>query len=106
MKRKKKGTIPFTPIFKDVIAKSEWKCLKTSSKLIYIYLKSNYNGSNNGEITLTYSVLKEEFSSSTVSVALKELVKFGWVEKARPGGLFRKSTRYKLTLKHDRVFKA
>lgn len=106
MRRKKKGFIPFAPIFKDVLSKPEWKSLSRSEKLIYIYIKANYNGRNNGEIPFTYLSVKGEFASATISKALKGLIRNGWIEKTEHGGLFRYYCLYKLTLKYDRVFKS
>lgn len=104
MGKRKKG-IHFAPIFKDVVARPEWRKLSHSSQLIYIYLKLGYTGANNGQITMPYSTIEDMFSSSTISKALQELVSSGWIEKTDPGGLFRRSTRFRLTLIVDKVFK-
>jgi len=37
----------------------EWMQLSPSAKLLYIYLKAGFNGSNNGEITFPYSRFKK-----------------------------------------------
>lgn len=102
---KKKRGIHFVPVFKDVVDRPEWRLLSHSAQLIYIYLKLGHTGANNGQITMPYSTLSDMFSSSTISKALQELVDKAWIEKTEPGGLFRRSTRYRLTLIVDRVFK-
>jgi Fe2+ or Zn2+ uptake regulation protein len=81
----------------------EWKSLTPSEKLIYIYIKANYNGLNNGKIPFKYSEAKDEFSDTTIWRALKRLVKKGWIQKTRHGGMFRFYCLYKLTGKHDRI---
>ncbi len=94
----------FAPIFKDVFDKPEWRRLSDSTKVIYLHLKLGYTGSNNGEITLPYSSLKDCFSSATFSKAIKELTTKNWIVVTDAGGLFRRCSKYKLTLIHDRVF--
>jgi hypothetical protein len=82
----------------------EWKQLSPSAKIAYICIKARHNGSNNGKISLPYSELetvKGLGSPSTVSSALKELVKKGWIRKTQLGGLFRYRNQYEMTGKYD-----
>ena len=101
---KKKKYSHFTPIFKDVFDRPEWRKLGSSAKVIYMHMKLGYTGSNNGEIVLPYSSLKDCFSSSTFSQAIKELVAENWIVVTDPGGLYKRCSKYKLTLLIDRVF--
>mgnify|MGYP001167350570 FL=1 len=103
---KKRRSIPFAPIFKDVLFSDAWHNLSHSEQLIYIYIKANHNGSNNGEIPFTYSQVKRSFSSATISKALKGLINKGWLKKTEYGGLFQKKCLYKLTLTYDHIFNA
>ena len=83
---------------------SGWKDLSSSAKLLYIYIKSKYNGSNNGEIKLSYSELsgvKGISSSRTISKAQSELTEKEWIQIITHGGLYRYSTLYKLTWRFD-----
>lgn len=105
MGKKKRNRKHYAPIFNHVTALPEWRRLPRSAKLLYIYIKQGHNGTNNGQITLPYSRLKDEFSTATFSTAVKALVKEGWIERSEHGGLHRKATKYKLTLKYDEVFK-
>jgi len=105
MVKKKNRGIHFAPIFQEVVKKKEWRSLSHSAQLIYIYIKLGYTGKNNGGITLPYSTLTDMFSSSTIAKALRELVDKDWIEVIFHGGLFRNSSKYKLTLRYDRVFK-
>lgn len=102
---KKRKCPHFTPIFKDVCDRPEWRRLSSSAKVIYIHMKLGYTGTNNGEIVLPYCSLKDCFSSSTFSRAIKELVVENWIVITMPGGLLRQCSKYKLTLLIDRVFK-
>lgn len=104
-KNRKKGGPPFVPIFKLVIYSEPWKQLSHTEKLIYIHIKANYNGSNNGEISLKYDDLNDQYARATIKKALKGLEEKGWVEKTRHGGLYRFHCKYRLTLQYDKVFK-
>lgn len=78
----------------------EWKDLRPAAKIIYIYIKSKYNGANNGKIRLHYSELKgiKGFGSqSSISRAIKELEKEGWIKRTKCGGLHRYFNEYELT---------
>ena len=82
----------------------ECKNLSSSSKLLYLYLKASYNSFNNGEIILSYSLLKNTkgiSSPKTISKAIRELEKKEWVEVTKRGGMYGNSNRYKLTWKYD-----
>ncbi len=101
--KKKKSGPPFVMLEKATLKSKEWKVLTSSEKLIYIYIKKNHNGLNNGEIPFKYSEATDEFSSATISRALKGLIKKEWIEKTRHGGLYRFYCLYRLTGKYDRV---
>lgn len=82
----------------------EWKELSAPAKLLYIMIKARYNGSNNGDISLPYSALKDYrgiSSSATISKASSELQKAKFIERRQIGGLFRRQNYYKLTGRFD-----
>lgn len=87
----------------DTLRSKEWKTLAPSEKLIYISIKANFNGSNNGAIPFKYKQVIDEFSSATISKALKGLQTKGWIEKTKHGGLYRFYCLYELTGKYDRI---
>jgi len=60
-------------IEKNMLYEDAWKQLSHSEMIAYIYLKANYNGSNNGEIPFRYSSMKGVMSPATLSKALKRL---------------------------------
>jgi len=104
-KRKKiKRFNSFVAIPRKTLRSNEWKELTSAAKLLYIHLKSKYNGINNGSIRLYYSELKGIkgiSSSSTISKARKELEDKGWIKREKLGGLYRYYNEYKLTSKYD-----
>lgn len=103
MSRKRWRSPPFVMLEKETLRRKEWKELSPPAKLIYIKIKANYNGGNNGEIPFRYSETKDEFAPATISKALKELISKKWIEKTKYGGLHRYYCLYKLTGKYDRI---
>ena len=63
----------------------------------------NYNGTNNGEISLKYADMKEDFAPAKLSKTPKGLEKKGWIKKTQHGGLHRYYCLYKLTGKYDKL---
>jgi hypothetical protein len=94
----------FVMLGRRMLKSPEWKRLGAASKLLYIYLKFHFNGTNNGEIKIPYSSLRGVrglSSSSTISKAHKELNNESWVSTKNLGGLYRKINTYSLTGKYD-----
>jgi len=100
MPRKKKGP-PFVMLDKRMLRGEPWKELSHTEQIAYIYIKANFNGSNNGEIPLTYSELEGILGHKTVWKALKGLEQKGWIRKTQHGGLYRYYCLYELTGTHD-----
>lgn len=87
-----------------LLRSNEWKGLSAAAKILYLYLKAKYNGSNNGQIRLHYSELrgvKGISSPSTISRAIRELEQKGWLEITNLGGLYRRINEYRLTGTYD-----
>ena len=93
----------FVMLLKIVLQSKEWKELSPAAKIIYIKIKANYSGDNNGNISFKYTEAIDEFSAPTISKALKELINKGWIEKTQCGGLYRYYCLYKLTGKYDQI---
>ena len=104
-KGKRDYYLSFVGIERRVLHRCEsWHALSLRAKIFYIYLKSKYNGKNNGEIQLHFSELSVQpgfTSRRAFYCAAKELVEAGWVERTNMGGLFRNPNTYKLTGKYD-----
>jgi DNA-binding MarR family transcriptional regulator len=103
--RWKRSNKSFVMIGRGMLLRSQqWKELSPAAKLAYIYIKSKFNGINNGGIRLYYSELKGVkglSSPSTISRALKELEKKEWIKRTKLGGLYRHFNEFKLTGKYD-----
>ena len=82
----------------------QWKSLSGSEKILYIHLKGRYDSSNNGELELPYTAMKDVggcLGSRTVFRAFKGLEEKGWIKRTQAGGLYRKINRYALTWNWD-----
>ena len=101
MGQRKKKVPPFVMLERSVLKGNEWQSLRASSRDIYMLLKANYNGGNNGGIKFKYEEAKNMHSPATISRALKQLITEGWLEKTQHGGLHRYYCLYKLTWSHD-----
>lgn len=95
MSRKKHKAPSFVMVRRDLLKDPEWRKLSSSAKVLYIYLRAKFNYKTFSEVTLAYSEVKDMMSSKTTSRAFKELVKGGWIEKTKYGGLFGGVCAYK-----------
>lgn len=104
-KKRRPKVGPFLMLGKDMILECpEWQELSPAAKIAYIYIRARHNGSNNGDISMPYSEfahVKGLGSPSTISRALVELEKGGWIRKAHHGGLMRYRNKFELTGRHD-----
>jgi hypothetical protein len=95
----------FVRLGRDLIFRSEeWKRLSPRAKVLYVTLKAKYNGANNGEIRLCYSELSDHSgfrSRKSISTAITELEREGWISRTKRGGLHRYENRFGLTGKFD-----
>jgi hypothetical protein len=99
--KKRKDARPYVKLLIEMIRGSEWQSLSPRAQSIYIYLKSEYNGRNNGAICLPYSeVRKAGIGNNWIRRGFKELQQKGWIE-IEPGGLLKNPSLYRLTGKHD-----
>jgi hypothetical protein len=84
----------------------EWRQLSARAKIFYLYLKAKYNTTNNGALQLHFSELHdlpELRSRKSFYGAARELQIAGWIERTKPGGLFRNPNLYRLTFRHDKL---
>jgi len=105
MSRRRKGKgLAHVGIERRTLKEEHWRGLSAAAKIFYIHLKGRYNGSNNGEIKLPYSAMKNVHGCChhlTISKAVKELEVKGWITRKKIGGLYRYENLYKLTFKYD-----
>jgi len=106
-KRRRKKVHSFIWLSRRLLLKDEnWRGLSPAAKLLYIYLKSKFNGSNNGQIKLHYSELQtiRGFKNpNVIASAFKELEAKEWINRRKVGGLYRYQNEYKLTGKYDEL---
>lgn len=97
----------FVALERSMLRSDAWqKDLTNAEKVLYIHIKFKYVGSNNGEIVLHYSELKNLMAPATASRAFKGLLDKGWIEKTRQGGLYRYQNLYRLTGKYDQALRS
>jgi len=85
-----------------VLNGDEWKNLTVYEQAVYIRIKHNYNGINNGDISFHYKELSNTtMSGGSIAKALSGLKKKGWIESREQGGYYRYQCFYKLTWKYD-----
>jgi len=101
MHKKKNKHRRFVMLERQTLLSPKWKELSHSEMIAYIYIKNNFNGSNNGDIPLKYLELKGILAPETLSKALKGLESKEWIEKTKYGGMFRYYNLYRLTGRHD-----
>ena len=106
----KKGSRDFHSSFVGLERRLFRKCLEfreltPRAIVLYLQLKSKFNGGNNGQIILHYSEVKGARgfkSDKSISAAFKELERAGWIKIAQNGGLYRYQNQYRLTAKVDK----
>jgi hypothetical protein len=103
MGKRKKRYASFIAIERQTLKDPAWRTgLTPSEKILYIHLKHKYVGTNNGEICLHYSEMKDMMSPATIARAFKGLKEKGWIEvAAHLWGRYRFQLHYKLTGKYD-----
>ena len=86
---------PFVALYKALLKDSDWRSLSSSAKVLYIYLRGKFNTSTFSEVTLAYSEVSDMMTPKTISRAFKDLIKAGFIEKTKHGGLFGGVCKYK-----------
>jgi len=84
--------------------KEPLKTLSPPARTFYFWLKSRYDGTNNGEIQLPYSHMRGVSgcsSNDTIRAAIDELEEKGWIKITKKGGLYRHNNYYRLTFQHE-----
>lgn len=99
-RRKHKFSGKFVMVTEKLLKDPEWRKLSSSAKIIWLYLRLKFNFQTLNEVSLAYSEIEDMFSSATISSAFKELVKTGFIEKVKHGGLFGGVSSYKFIGPH------
>ena len=66
---------------------------------LFIDVAAQYNGHNNGDLCITFSMMKKRGwgSKQTLYLAIDELLHYGWIVRTRIGGLNKTPHLYVLT---------
>jgi hypothetical protein len=69
------------------------------AKVLFVDVATQYNGSNNGDLCIAYSIMKKQGwkSKQTLFLAMDELKHYGWVVRTRIGGLNKNPNLYAIT---------
>lgn len=100
---KKNKLPPFVALSREMLKGAEWRKLSSSAKVLYIHIKHKFVKTNNGEIRLYYSELRDMMSDGTILSAFRELEAEEWIERQRIGGKYRWVCDIRLTGKHDNI---
>lgn len=90
---KKTGTLPWESRHVQLVngfrQERAWKALRASSRIVYIEIKAQYNGYNNGRIMASERFLaaRTGLAKNTVSRALEELQEKGFLVETKQGAL-------------------
>jgi len=96
-KRKKNYQGHFVQLHDYMTDSKAWKALSPKAVWVYIEMKKKYRGNNENNISLTYKEVEYKMSAATYSKAIKELENYGFINRVRPGGLYKKCTIYGLS---------
>lgn len=85
----RRSTGTFLALPHDVIKSKNWQMASGICVKLVIYLASQYNGMNNGDLSATFSALRLRGwrSSDTLNNAINEAIHYGLIVKTRQGGL-------------------
>jgi hypothetical protein len=92
---------PFLSLDRDMLNSAEWISLPPRAVKLLIDLASQYNGSNNGDLSASWRLMKARGWSSpcTLAAALRDLIGGNWLELTRQGGLHAGPHLYALTFR-------
>jgi len=102
--KRKGGGLQHVGLERRALNEDPWQGLSGAAKIFYLHLKGRYNGSNNGNIRLPYSAMKNVKGCCcryAISKSIKELETKGWIIRKKKGGLYRYDNLFKLTFKFD-----
>ena len=78
----------FLGINKDVLDSENYSKLGAWAVKLMVDIAKEYNGKNNGDLSATFSIMKKQGwrSKGTLNRAIKQLIKYGFLELTRQGG--------------------
>jgi hypothetical protein len=74
-------------------------CMSHKAKTLFVNVVLQYNGSNNGDLCIAFSVMKKQGwkSKQTLFLAMDELKHYGWIVQTRIGGMNNTPHLYAIT---------
>ena len=99
MSRRKKRGKRFVMLEDRVLNSIAGKLVSTNGLWVYIRIKQKYNGYNENDLSLTHREVKYKIKSSATfyNVIIPELLKLGFIEIVKKGGLHKQPNIYKLS---------
>lgn len=84
----RRRTPPFVALQHRVLASPNFVALSPRAVKLLMDVCSQYRGTNNGDLCVTWSLMKKRGwrSKETLAAALDELLHFGWLVLSRQGG--------------------
>src|SRR5262245_31836991 len=88
-KRSKGKLAPFVPLTKETMKTPAWIALSTGAKVLYPYLKWNYNTKLQNHVFISTRQAAEKMGcdKESASIWLHELEHYGFIVMINPGGL-------------------
>ncbi|MGK0489014.1 MAG: hypothetical protein ACJAXB_002205 [Candidatus Endobugula sp.] len=73
--------------------------MNDKAKTLIVNVALQYNGSNNGDLCIAFSMMKKQGwkSKQTLYLAINELLHYGWLVRTRIGGLNKMPNLYAIT---------
>ncbi len=87
--KNRRASAPFLSLPSHILQSNEWAALTSFEVKVLVDLGAQYNGSNNGDLCAPWALMKTRGwrSPGTLSKALRGLLKAGFIELTRQGGL-------------------
>ena len=99
--KSRRGTSSYVALPHACLEHQNWTRLSARAVKLFIDVYREYKGANNGNLSATWSVLRNQRhwkSKETLALALDELRHYGWLVTTRPGGSLNKvPTLYAVT---------
>lgn len=96
-RKKKKLQEPFYMLTVKIVNSGSWRKLSVYAKVAFIHIAIKYQGNNKRDLSLTYKEAKQLMSEHRFNKSIDELVKFGFIDIIRSGGIWRKCNIYGLS---------
>lgn len=100
LKQKNRRKIPtFAQLRHDLLDSENWRAAKPNTKCLVLELLRQYNGFNNGDLSISYAYLKRRGwrSQNTLNKAIQEAIHLNLIVKTRQGGLYNTPCLYAVT---------